>query len=74
MSLLLLMAVAACPLDTEAQVRPRPPSMNHGAFLRTLRVCTLGFGSLNHGIWPLVRVFGAQNLGLQTLRVQTTSL
>ena len=28
------------------------------------RVCTLGFGSLNHGIWPLIRVFGNHNLGL----------
>ena len=24
--------------------------------LCTLGVCTLGFGSLNHGIWPLLRV------------------
>ena len=31
----------------------------------------LGFGSLNHGIWPSIRVFGTQNLGVQTLRVQT---
>ena len=31
----------------------------------------LGFGSLNHGIWPSKRVFGIQNLGVQTLRVQT---
>ena len=35
------------------------------------RVCILGFGSLNHGLWPLIRVFGTQDLGLQTLRVQT---
>ena len=34
----------------------------------------LGFGSLNHGIWPSIRVFGTQNLGVQTLRVQTESL
>ena len=31
----------------------------------------LGFGSLNHAIWPSIRVFGTQNLGVQTLRVQT---
>ena len=31
----------------------------------------LGFGSLNHGIWPSIRVFGTQSLGVQTLRVQT---
>ena len=31
----------------------------------------LGFGSLNNGIWPSIRVFGTQNLGVQTLRVQT---
>ena len=30
----------------------------------------LGFGSLNHGIWPAIRVFGTQHLGVQTLRVQ----
>ena len=28
-------------------------SLNQGVFLCTLRVCTLGFGSLNRGIWPL---------------------
>ena len=33
-----------------------------------------GFGSLNHGTWPFRRVSGTQNLGLQTLRVQTESL
>ena len=31
----------------------------------------LGFGSLNHGFWPSLRVFGTQNLRVQTLRVQT---
>ena len=31
----------------------------------------LGFGSLYHGIWPSIRVFGTQNLGVETLRVQT---
>ena len=31
----------------------------------------LGFGSLNQGIWPLKMVFGTQNLGVQTVRVQT---
>ena len=31
----------------------------------------LRLGSLNHGIWPSIRVFGTQNLGVQTLRVQT---
>ena len=31
----------------------------------------LGFGSLHYGIWPSIRVFGTQNLGVQTLRVQT---
>ena len=40
----------------------------------TLRVCTLGFGSLNHGLWSLIKVFGTQNLGLQALGVQTESL
>ena len=29
----------------------------------------LGFGPLNHGMWSLIRGFGTQNLGLQTLRV-----
>ena len=33
-----------------------------------------GCGSLNHGTWPFRRVSGTQNLGLQTLRVQTESL
>ena len=31
-------------------------------------VCTLGFGSLNHGIWPLIRVSGTQHLRLQFLK------
>ena len=31
----------------------------------------LGFGSLNHGIWPSIRAFGTQNLGVQTLGAQT---
>ena len=36
-----------------------------------LEFVPLGFGSLNHGIWPAKTVFGTQNLGVQTLRVQT---
>ena len=47
------------------------PLYNQGVVLCTLRVCTLGFGSVNHGIWPLIRVFGTQSPGLQILRVQT---
>ena len=31
-----------------------------GFCLCTLGGCTLGFGSLNHGIWSLLIVFGAQ--------------
>ena len=40
-------------------------------FLCTLWVCTLGLGSLNHGIRPEYRYLGPPHLGLQTLRVQT---
>ena len=39
-------------------------------FLCAFGVCTLGFESLNHGIWPLIRVFGTPNIGLQPYRVQ----
>ena len=42
-----------------------------GVFLCTSGACTLGFGSLNHGLWPLKKVFGTPNPRLQTLRVQT---
>ena len=31
----------------------------------------LGFGSLNHGIWPSIRVYSDAKPRLQTLRVQT---
>ena len=43
-------------------------------FLGTLKVCNFGLGSLDHAIWFLIKVFGTQNPGLQTLRVQTQSL
>ena len=33
-----------------------------------IRVVPVGFGSLNHGIWPLIKVVGGSNVGLQTLR------
>ena len=36
-----------------------------GVFLCTL---TLGFGPLNHGFWPSMRVFGTQNLGVQHIK------
>ena len=45
-----------------------------GVVLCTLRVCTLGFGSLNHGIQSLMRVFGTRDLGLQTFRVPKLSV
>ena len=32
-------------------------SVFHGVFLCALMVCTLGFGSLNHGIWSVIKVF-----------------
>ena len=31
---------------------------SQGIFLCTLRVCTIGLGSLNHGIWPLMSFLG----------------
>ena len=45
--------------------------LGQGSVFCTLRVCILGLGSLNRGIWPLTRAFGTENLRLQTLRVQT---
>ena len=54
----------------------RAPCFTKGAAFREffcgpLGFVPLGFGSLNHGIWPSIRVFGTQDLGVQTLRVQT---
>ena len=45
--------------------------LTQGVLLCTRRVCTFGFGSLSHGIWPLIKGIGTKNLGLLTLRVQT---
>ena len=47
-----------------------PPMLREFSF-GPLGFVPLGSGSLNHGIWPSIRVFGTQNLGVQTLRVQT---
>ena len=35
-----------------------PLSFTQGVFLCTLRFCTLGLGSLNHGIRPFIKVLG----------------
>ena len=45
-----------------------------GVVLCSLRVCTIGLGSLNHGIQSLMRVFGTRDPGLQAFRVQTSSV
>ena len=39
-----------------------------GVFLCTLRVCTLGLGSLNHGLWPFIRLFGTKKLKVAKIK------
>ena len=53
------------------------PAGGHGPkapWTQTLRVCTLGFGSLNHGIWPFIKVFGTQQPRVTNIRVQTSEV
>ena len=57
--------------DKGPEARPRRLASIRGFSFGPLGFVPLGFGSLNYGIWPSIRVFGTQNLGVQTLRVQT---
>ena len=54
--------LGGCDLKKDVRNNSEPPMLMEFSF-GPLGFVPLGFGSLNHGIWPSIRVFGTQNLG-----------